>query len=108
MDTSPIVRSTFSLRSALRSFLGVAITIVAMLSAANSTENEPAPASIDAPRSKIVAAASAATPTPDFHFVGPAAVNPLSERSQRIKQGLDTPLTPGASPAGATPGATPN
>jgi hypothetical protein len=55
-----------------------------------------------ADRNEIISEDTARRPT-----AGGAAVNPLSERAQRIKAGRETPAAPGATPIQVAPPATP-
>jgi hypothetical protein len=75
----------------------VAVALVAMLSPANCAENGPSTGSVTMSGPRLVGAKGTSIPSPGKPS-GPAAVNPLSERAQRIKNGLATPLAPGANP----------
>ena len=82
----------------------LAAALLAMLSPANCAENGPASGSVTTSGPRLVGTEGTSSPSPGKPS-GPAAVNPLSERAQRIKKGLATPLTPGANPVpgGAPP-----
>ncbi len=75
----------------------VAAALLAILSPANCAENGPATGRVTTSGPRVVGAEGTSSPSPG-EPVGPAAVNPLSERAQRIKKGLATPLAPGANP----------
>ena len=82
---------------ALRCSACLAVALLAMLSPANCAENGPASGSVTMSGPHLAGAEGTSPPTPGKPS-GPAAVNPLSERAQRIKKGRATPLAPGANP----------
>jgi len=80
----------------------LAAAFLAMLSPANCAENGPVSGSVTVSGPHLAGAAESSSPSPG-EPVGPAAINPLSERAQRIKKGLATPLAPGANPVPGAP-----
>jgi hypothetical protein len=85
-----------------RGSAGLAVAIVAMLSQAICAQNGPAPGTVTVSGPHFAGAQATSSPSPR-EPVGPAAVNPLSERAQRIKKGFATPAAPGANPVPGAP-----
>ena len=88
---------------------GLAIAILTTLPfvvtcRAATAQDTPAPGRAIVEGPVIVGGKGATIPSPGSP-AGPGAVNPLSERAQRIKKGLATTVAPGASPI---PGAPPS
>jgi len=80
----------------------LAAAFLAMLSPANCAENGPVSGSVTVSGPHLAGAEGTSSPSAG-EPVGPAAVNPLSERAERIKKGLATPLAPGANPVPGAP-----